>query len=101
MFGSARNGRDRDTQVMSNGFVVPLRRRRDLEDLGWDSRQIARALEAGQLIALRRGVFARASELQDLRIEQQVVLRARSYRAIATSRQFSRVAPLRPFMASR
>lgn len=71
---------------MSNGFVVPLRRRRDLEDLGWDSRQIARALKAGQLIALRRGVFARASELQDLQIEEQVVLRARSYRAIATSR---------------
>lgn len=71
---------------MSNGLVVPLRRRRDLEDLGWDSRQIARALKAGQLIAVRRGVFARASELRDLKIEEQVVVRARSYGAIATSR---------------
>ncbi|MDQ1173081.1 hypothetical protein QE430_001388 [Microbacterium testaceum] len=71
---------------MSNGFVVPLRRRRDLEDLGWDSRQIARALKAGHLIAVRRGVFARASELRDLKIEEQVVLRARSYGAVATSR---------------
>ncbi len=76
----------RHDQAMSNGFVIPLRRRGDLEDLGWDSRQIARALKAGQLIAVRRGVFARASEVQDLKIEEQVVVRARSYAALASSR---------------
>lgn len=70
---------------MSNGFIVPLRRRRDLEDLGHDSRSIKRAVDAGHLVAVRRGVFARASEMKDLEIEDRVVLRARAYDAVATS----------------
>lgn len=68
---------------MTNGFIVPLRRRRDLAELGYDSRRIRRAVDSGMLTMLRRGVFVRTSELAPLTVEDNAVLRARAYSAIA------------------
>ncbi|SIR72316.1 Transcriptional regulator, AbiEi antitoxin, Type IV TA system [Microbacterium sp. RURRCA19A] len=68
---------------MTNGFIVPLRRRRDLVELGYDSRRIRREVESGHLRAMRRGVFARTSELAPLTVEDHAVLRARAYSAVA------------------
>ncbi|WP_295839092.1 hypothetical protein [uncultured Microbacterium sp.] len=69
---------------MTNGFVIPLRQRRDLATIGYDSRRIRRALDTGHLTLLRRGVFARTTELAGLTVEDRAVLRARAYAAIAS-----------------
>ncbi|RWR12927.1 hypothetical protein D8Y23_16590 [Microbacterium enclense] len=54
--------------------------------LGFDSRRIRREVESGRLTVLRRGLFARTSELEPLTVEDRTVLRARAYSAIAAIR---------------
>lgn len=68
---------------MNNGFAVSVLTRSHLRAEGYDSRRIKRALDAEQLTLLRRGAYARTSELQNLTAEEQAAVRARAYKAVA------------------
>lgn len=58
--------------------AIPLISRQQLDALGWHSRRVRHAVDAGELRVLRRGVYVRAAELAEATTEQRIVVRARA-----------------------
>lgn len=63
---------------MSSEHTIPLISRQQLDALGWHSRRLRRAVDAGELNVLRRGVYVRAADLAESTTEQRMVVRARA-----------------------
>ncbi|MFJ4037631.1 type IV toxin-antitoxin system AbiEi family antitoxin domain-containing protein [Microbacterium sp. NPDC090007] len=68
--------------------AVPLISRQQLEALGWHSRRVRHAVDAGDLQVLRRGVYVRSADLARSTTEEKIVVRARALASV------SRRAPL-------
>lgn len=63
---------------VSSERTIPLISRQQLDALGWHSRRLRHAVDAGELHVLRRGVYVRAADLAEATTEQRMVVRARA-----------------------
>jgi hypothetical protein len=71
------------TVQLPDAHAVRLLTRDDLRDEGLSDRGIRRAKDAGDIIAVRAGIFVRAQEVTGLSSEGRVVVRARALRAVS------------------
>jgi hypothetical protein len=71
------------TVLPTDAHAVRLLTRDDLRDQGLSDRGIRRARDAGEVIAVRAGVFVRAEEVTGLTSEGRVVVRARALDAVS------------------
>ena len=68
---------------MSTAFAISLISRQQLDALGWHSRRVRQAVDAGELQVLRRGVYVRAADLVGATTEQRIVVRARALTVVS------------------
>lgn len=66
--------------------TVPLIRRSQLAEHGWHSRRIRSEVENGYLRPVRPGVYARGADVEGLRPEQRIALRARALVLVSANR---------------
>lgn len=69
-----------------NTAAVALIRRSQLADHGWHSRRIRDEVEKGYLRPIRPGVYARGADVDGLRPEQKIVVRARALVLVSANR---------------
>jgi len=58
--------------------AIPLSSRQQLDGLGWHSRRVRHAVDAGDLQVIRRGVYVRSADLARSTTEERIVVRARA-----------------------